>query len=48
MHVGDFGNCGAPCFSLGGADSAFVEGVMQLALSFRQYSSRIENGFRKK
>ncbi|HYM33902.1 MAG TPA: M28 family peptidase [Steroidobacteraceae bacterium] len=31
MHVRDFGNCGAPCFNLGGADGAFVEGAMMHA-----------------
>ena len=31
MHVRDFGNCGAPCFNLGGADGAFVEAAIQKA-----------------
>jgi Zn-dependent M28 family amino/carboxypeptidase len=31
MHVRDFGNCGGPCFNLGGADGAFVERVIEQA-----------------
>ncbi len=31
MHVRDFGNCGAPCFNLGGADGKFVEAAIQKA-----------------
>lgn len=31
MHVRDFGNCGGPCFNLGGADGAFVESVIERA-----------------
>ena len=31
MHVRDFGNCGGPCFNLGGADGAFVEAAIQKA-----------------
>jgi hypothetical protein len=31
MHVRDFGNCGAPCFNIGTADGAFLDGVMQNA-----------------
>jgi hypothetical protein len=29
MHIRDFGNCGAPCFNLGGADGAFIKEVME-------------------
>jgi hypothetical protein len=29
MHVRDFGNCGAPCFNLGGADGRFIEAAIQ-------------------
>jgi len=29
MHVRDFGSCGAPCFNIGTADGAFLEGLMQ-------------------
>ena len=31
MHVRDFGNCGAPCFNLGGADGRFIESAIQKA-----------------
>jgi hypothetical protein len=31
MHVRDFGNCGVPCFNLGAADGAFLEGAMERA-----------------
>jgi len=31
MHVRDFGNCGGPCFNLGGADGAFVEAAIERA-----------------
>jgi hypothetical protein len=33
MHVRDFGNCGLPCFNLGGADSAFVGAVVERAVA---------------
>ena len=35
MHVRDFGNCGGPCFNLGGADGAFVEAAIQKATAAR-------------
>ena len=35
MHVRDFGNCGGPCFNLGGADGAFVERAIQKATAAR-------------
>lgn len=35
MHVRDFGNCGGPCFNLGGADGAFVEAAIQKATEAR-------------
>jgi Peptidase family M28 len=31
MHVRDFGNCGAPCFNIGTADGAFLDGAIQNA-----------------
>jgi len=31
MRVRDFGNCGAPCFNIGTADGAFLEGVIKQA-----------------
>jgi hypothetical protein len=31
MHVRDFSNCGIPCFNLGGADSAFLQTVLDRA-----------------
>lgn len=31
MHVRDFGNCGGPCFNVGGADGAFVEAAIERA-----------------
>jgi hypothetical protein len=31
MHVNDFGRCGGVCFNIGGADGAFLKGVMDKA-----------------
>ncbi len=31
MHVRDFGNCGAPCFNLGGADGSFLHEALSRA-----------------
>jgi hypothetical protein len=31
MHVFDFGQCGGPCFNIGGVDGRFLTGVLQAA-----------------
>jgi hypothetical protein len=51
MHVRDFGNCGVPCFILGGADGAFLEAAMERAkqagtLADLRATMRLEAGMR--
>jgi Peptidase family M28 len=42
MHVRDFGNCGVPCFNLGGEDGAFLEAAMSQAASAASAPLRLQ------
>lgn len=42
MHVRDFGNCGAPCFNVGTADGAFLEGAIRKAAAAHDPPVRVQ------